>query len=72
KKFDTRDDPSGSSKQQSGPHAEQPVKDIPIQDADNIFDSEDIDSAHLLKTKQRPEWLKPILYDERPATSEPT
>ncbi|GKD28096.1 hypothetical protein Tco_1234310 [Tanacetum coccineum] len=71
KKFDTRDAPSSSSKQQSGPHAEQPVDDIPIQDSNNISDSEDTDFAHLPKTKQRPEWLKPILDDERPATSEP-
>ncbi|GJZ89884.1 zinc finger, CCHC-type, retrotransposon gag domain protein [Tanacetum coccineum] len=71
KKSDTRDAPSSSSKQQSGPHAEQPVEDIPIQDSDNISDSEDTDSAHLPKTKQRPEWLKPIPDDERPATPEP-
>ncbi|GKG60825.1 hypothetical protein Tco_0614387, partial [Tanacetum coccineum] len=57
KKPDTRDAPSSSSKQQSGPHAEQPVADIPIQDFDNISDSEDTDSAYLPKTKQRPEWL---------------
>ncbi|GKB85458.1 hypothetical protein Tco_0957730 [Tanacetum coccineum] len=70
-KSDTQDAPLSSSKQQSGPHAEQPVQDIPIQDSDTISDSEDTDSAHLPKTKQRPEWLKPILDDERPATLEP-
>ncbi|GKE21538.1 hypothetical protein Tco_1433050 [Tanacetum coccineum] len=64
--------PSSSSKQQSGPHAEQPVDDIPIQDSDNISDSEDTNSAHLPKTKQRPEWLKPVLDDERPATPKPS
>ncbi|GKB13862.1 hypothetical protein Tco_0847785 [Tanacetum coccineum] len=31
----------------------------------------DTDSAHLLKIKQRPKWLKPIPDDERPATPEP-
>ncbi|GJT11276.1 hypothetical protein Tco_0858318 [Tanacetum coccineum] len=46
------------------------IDDIPIQDSDNISDSEDTDSAHLPKTKQRPEWLKPIPDDERPATLE--
>ncbi|GJW77050.1 hypothetical protein Tco_0138732 [Tanacetum coccineum] len=71
KKSNTRDAPSRSSKQQSGPHAEQPIDDIPIQDSDNISDLEDTDSTHLPKTKQRPEWLKPILDDERPATPEP-
>ncbi|GJS02060.1 hypothetical protein Tco_0318568 [Tanacetum coccineum] len=71
KKSDTRDAPSSSFKQQSGPHAEQPVKDIPIPDSTNISDLEDTDSVHLLKIKQRPKWLKPILDDERPATLEP-
>ncbi|GJU44358.1 hypothetical protein Tco_1201624 [Tanacetum coccineum] len=71
KKSDTRDAPSSSSKQQSCPHAEQPVKDIPIPDSANISYSEDTDSAYLLKIKQRPEWLKPIPDDERPATPEP-
>nr|GEX91693.1 hypothetical protein [Tanacetum cinerariifolium] len=63
--------PPSSSKQQSDPHAEQPVKDILIPDSANISDSEDTDSAHLPKTKQRPEWFKPILNDNRPATPEP-
>ncbi|GKA05847.1 hypothetical protein Tco_0684967 [Tanacetum coccineum] len=54
KKSDTRDAPSSSSKQQSSPHAEQPVKDIPIPDSANISNSEDTDSAHLPKIKQRP------------------
>ncbi|GJU19149.1 hypothetical protein Tco_1147115 [Tanacetum coccineum] len=71
KKSDTRDAPLSFSKQQSGPRAEQPIEDIPIQDSDNIYDSEDTDSAHLPKTKQRPEWLKSIPDDERPATPEP-
>ncbi|GKG60773.1 hypothetical protein Tco_0614335, partial [Tanacetum coccineum] len=70
KKFDTRYAPSSSFKQQSGPYAEQPVDDIPIQDSDNISDSEDTDSAHLPKTKHRPDWLKPIPDGERPATLE--
>ncbi|GJY46674.1 hypothetical protein Tco_0435737 [Tanacetum coccineum] len=48
KKSDTRDAPSSSSKQQSGPHAEKPVEDIPILDSANISDSEDTKSAHLL------------------------
>ncbi|GJZ51879.1 hypothetical protein Tco_0606394 [Tanacetum coccineum] len=30
-----------------------------------------LNSAHLPKTKQRPEWLKPIPDDERPATPKP-
>nr|GEY91885.1 hypothetical protein [Tanacetum cinerariifolium] len=71
KKSNTRDAPLSSSKQQSGPYAEQPVKDILMPDTANISDSEDTDSVHLPKIKQRPEWLKPILDDERPATPEP-
>ncbi|GKB16912.1 hypothetical protein Tco_0850835, partial [Tanacetum coccineum] len=71
KKSDTRDAPSSSSKQQSGPHDEQPVEDIPIPDSANISDSEDTGSAHLPHVKPRPEWLKPIPEDDRPATPEP-
>nr|GEX28205.1 hypothetical protein [Tanacetum cinerariifolium] len=71
KKSDTRDVPPSSSKQQSNPYAEQLVKDIPIPDSANISDSEDTDSAHLPKTKQRPEWFKPIPDNDRPSTPEP-
>ncbi|GJZ15167.1 hypothetical protein Tco_0550844 [Tanacetum coccineum] len=71
KKSDTHDASTSSSKQQSGPHTEQPVEDIPIPDSVNISDSEDTNSAHLHKSKQRPEWLRPIPDDERPATPEP-
>ncbi|GJV62223.1 hypothetical protein Tco_1468323 [Tanacetum coccineum] len=67
----TRDAPSSSSKQQSGPHSEQPDEDIPIPDTANISDLDDTDSAHLPKTKPRPEWLNPILEEDRPATPEP-
>nr|GEV11558.1 reverse transcriptase domain-containing protein [Tanacetum cinerariifolium] len=48
------------------------VKDLPMPKTANISDSEDSNTAHLPKTKQRPEWLKLILDDERPATLEPT
>ncbi|GJR94684.1 hypothetical protein Tco_0266858 [Tanacetum coccineum] len=64
--------PSSSSKQQFGPHAEQPVEDIPTPDSANISNSQDTDSVHLPKIKQRSEWLKPIPDDERLATPEPT
>ncbi|GKE85644.1 hypothetical protein Tco_1559386 [Tanacetum coccineum] len=66
-----KDKSRNSSKQQSEPHAEKPVEDIPIPNSANISDSEDIDSAHLPKSKQRSEWLKPIPDDERPATPKP-
>ncbi|GKA42302.1 hypothetical protein Tco_0734962 [Tanacetum coccineum] len=62
--------PSRSSKQQSGPHDEQPIEDIPIPDSANISDSEDTGSAHLPHVKPRPEWLKHIPDDERRATPE--
>ncbi|GJQ93502.1 retrovirus-related pol polyprotein from transposon TNT 1-94 [Tanacetum coccineum] len=71
KKSNTQYAYSSSSKQHSSPHAEQPVDDIPILDSSNISDLEDTDFAHLPKIKQRPEWLKPILDDERPTTLEP-
>nr|GEU82653.1 hypothetical protein [Tanacetum cinerariifolium] len=51
KKSDTRDALPGSSNQQSNPHAEQPVEDIPMPDNANISDSKDTDFAHLLKIK---------------------
>ncbi|GJV59854.1 putative reverse transcriptase domain-containing protein [Tanacetum coccineum] len=60
-----------SSKQQSSPHDEQPVEEIPIPDSANISDSEDTSSAHLPYVKPRPEWLKPIPEDDIPATSKP-
>ncbi|GKD59845.1 hypothetical protein Tco_1297354 [Tanacetum coccineum] len=68
---DTREAPSSSSKQLSGPHVEQPAEDIPMPDTANISDSEDTNSAHLQKIKQRPEWLKSIPEEDRPATPEP-
>nr|GFA60314.1 hypothetical protein [Tanacetum cinerariifolium] len=37
----------------------------------NISDSEDIDAAHLLKIKTRPDWLKPVPEEDRPETPEP-
>ncbi|GKB64549.1 hypothetical protein Tco_0920735 [Tanacetum coccineum] len=63
--------PSSSSKQQSSPYYEQPVKDVPIPDTALISYSEDIDFSHLLKIKSRPKWLKPIPEENRPATLEP-
>nr|GEU93647.1 integrase, catalytic region, zinc finger, CCHC-type, peptidase aspartic, catalytic [Tanacetum cinerariifolium] len=39
KKSDTQEAPPSSFKQQSDPHVEQPVKDIPMPDTANIFDS---------------------------------
>nr|GEW30296.1 retrovirus-related Pol polyprotein from transposon TNT 1-94 [Tanacetum cinerariifolium] len=47
------------------------IEDIPMPDTANISDSEDTNSTHLLKIKQRPKWLKAIPDDERPSTSEP-
>ncbi|GJZ00807.1 hypothetical protein Tco_0518236 [Tanacetum coccineum] len=37
----------------------------------HISDSEDAGTAHLLKIKTRPDWLKPIPKEERPKTPEP-
>nr|GEV25726.1 hypothetical protein CTI12_AA475510 [Tanacetum cinerariifolium] len=60
KTSDTREAPFSSSKQQSAPHSEQPIEDVPIPDDVNISDSDDTDTAHLLKIKTRPNWLKPM------------
>ncbi|GJT00942.1 hypothetical protein Tco_0822111 [Tanacetum coccineum] len=47
------------------------VDDVPILDDVNISDSEDTDTAHLPKIKTRPDWLKPVPEEDRPATPEP-
>ncbi|GJZ76951.1 hypothetical protein Tco_0641623 [Tanacetum coccineum] len=47
------------------------IEDIPIPDTASISDLEDSGYAHLLNIKPRPEWLKPIPEDDRPATLEP-
>ncbi|GJT99696.1 hypothetical protein Tco_1110035 [Tanacetum coccineum] len=71
KTYDTKEAPSSSFKKQSGPYPEQLVKDMPMPDTAHISDSKDTDSAHLPKIKLGPEWLKPILEEDRPATPEP-
>ncbi|GJX78267.1 retrovirus-related pol polyprotein from transposon TNT 1-94 [Tanacetum coccineum] len=53
KTTNTREAPPSSFKQLSGPHVEQPVEDIPMPNTANLSDSEDTDSAHLPKIKQR-------------------
>ncbi|GJX14032.1 hypothetical protein Tco_0205790 [Tanacetum coccineum] len=72
KTSNTRDVPSSSSKQQSSPHSEQPVEDIPMPNTESISDLEDTGYAHLLYIKLMPEWLKLILEDDKPATPEPS
>ncbi|GJU78370.1 hypothetical protein Tco_1275440 [Tanacetum coccineum] len=47
------------------------VDDILVPDSANISDLEDTGSAHLPHVKPRPEWLKLIPDDDRPATPEP-
>nr|GEW04381.1 hypothetical protein [Tanacetum cinerariifolium] len=61
---------SGSSRQQSASHYEQPIE-APMPDTANISDLEDTDSAHLPKIKPVPKWLKPISEEDRPKTLEP-
>ncbi|GJV03088.1 hypothetical protein Tco_1336657 [Tanacetum coccineum] len=63
--------PSSSYKQKSAPHSEQPVEDVPIPDDVNVSGSEDTVTAHLPKIKTRPNWLKPVPEEDRPATPEP-
>ncbi|GJU86217.1 hypothetical protein Tco_1293763 [Tanacetum coccineum] len=63
--------PSGSSKQKFVPHSKQPVEYVPIPDNVNVLDSEDTDTAHIPKIKTRPDWLKPVPEEDRPATPEP-
>ncbi|GJU81052.1 hypothetical protein Tco_1283417 [Tanacetum coccineum] len=63
--------PSSSSKKKYVPHSKQPVEDVPIPDDMNISDSEDTDTAHLPKIKTRPNWLKPVPEEDKPASLEP-
>ncbi|GKD60655.1 hypothetical protein Tco_1298164 [Tanacetum coccineum] len=44
--------------------------DLPIPDDMNISDSEDTNTAHLPKIKTRPDWLKPVPEEDRPAFPE--
>nr|GEV58336.1 hypothetical protein [Tanacetum cinerariifolium] len=62
---------SGASGQKSASHSEQPIEEAPMPDTIDISDSEDTDSAHFSKIKPRQEWLKHILEEDRPETSEP-
>ncbi|GKD04251.1 hypothetical protein Tco_1179225 [Tanacetum coccineum] len=71
KTSDTREAPSSSSKQKSIPYSEQPINEVPMPDDVNISDSEDTDTTHLPKIKARPDWLKPVPEEDRPATLEP-
>nr|GEU57683.1 hypothetical protein [Tanacetum cinerariifolium] len=58
-------------KQKSASHSEQQIKKEPMPDTANISDLEDTESAHLPKIKPRPEWLKPILEEDRLETLKP-
>ncbi|GJS19202.1 hypothetical protein Tco_0447834, partial [Tanacetum coccineum] len=70
KTFDTREAPSSSSKQKTDPKSKQHVDDVPIPNDVHILDTEDIDATHLLRIKTRPDWLKPVLEEERSETPE--
>ncbi|GKE80750.1 hypothetical protein Tco_1550750, partial [Tanacetum coccineum] len=59
------------SRKRRSPHSEQLVEDVLIPDDVNVLDFEDTDTAHLPKLKTRPDWLKPIPEEDRPATPEP-
>ncbi|GJT51111.1 hypothetical protein Tco_0977268 [Tanacetum coccineum] len=52
-------------------HDSDPVDDVLIPDDVHISDSEDTSATHLPKIKTRPDWLKPVLEEERPETPEP-
>nr|GFD22145.1 hypothetical protein [Tanacetum cinerariifolium] len=60
--------PSSSSKKKSASHPEQPIEDVPITDNVNVSDSKDTDTAHLPKLKTKPDWMKPVPEEDRPAT----
>nr|GEW42225.1 hypothetical protein [Tanacetum cinerariifolium] len=60
-----------SSKQQSAPHSEQPIEDVPVPDNVNISDLEDTDAARLSKIKTRPNWLNHVSEEDIPEIPEP-
>ncbi|GJQ94747.1 hypothetical protein Tco_0005886 [Tanacetum coccineum] len=60
KTTDTREAPSSSSKQQFGPHSEQPVEDIPMSDTANISDSEDTEEDR--PATPEPAWVIPTSH----------
>ncbi|GJY09042.1 hypothetical protein Tco_0377227, partial [Tanacetum coccineum] len=66
----TRDTPSGSSKQQSDSQFDQPTNDIPTSDEEHDSDLDDTDNAYVPKISSRPKWFKHIPKEERPATPE--
>ncbi|GJY86052.1 hypothetical protein Tco_0500078 [Tanacetum coccineum] len=66
-----REAPSSSSKQQPASQSKQPVNDDPIPEDVHLYESEDTGAAHLPKIKTRPDWLRPILEEERPKTPKP-
>nr|GEV71944.1 copia protein [Tanacetum cinerariifolium] len=69
KASDIREAPSSSSKQQSAPPSDQPIKDVPMPDDVNILYSEDTGTEHFSKIKTRPDWLKPLPEEDRPETT---
>nr|GEW19688.1 hypothetical protein [Tanacetum cinerariifolium] len=71
KTFDTQETPSSSSKQQSDSHSKQPIEDVHITDNVNVLNFDDNDTAHLPKLKTRPDWMKLVPEEDRPATPEP-
>ncbi|GJX83933.1 hypothetical protein Tco_0333414, partial [Tanacetum coccineum] len=71
KSSDIREAPSSSSQHKTAPQSEQPVDDIPIPNDVHILDSKDAGTTHLLKIKTRPDWLKPVPYEETPENIEP-
>ncbi|GJW18882.1 hypothetical protein Tco_0026318 [Tanacetum coccineum] len=67
-------DTSGSSQPpapQSSAWKMTDTREAPSRSSKKQFDSEDTDSAYLPKIKSSPEWLKPILEEDRPTTPEP-
>nr|GEZ22828.1 hypothetical protein [Tanacetum cinerariifolium] len=47
------------------------IEDVPITDNVKVSDSEDTDTTHLPKLKSRPDWMKHVPEEDRPATLEP-
>ncbi|GJU53228.1 hypothetical protein Tco_1226942 [Tanacetum coccineum] len=58
------------AKPKTATQSEQPVDDVPIPNNVHISNSKDTSTAHLLKIKTKPDWLKPIPKEDRLETPE--
>ncbi|GJZ06772.1 hypothetical protein Tco_0540565 [Tanacetum coccineum] len=67
----TREDTPSSSKQKTISQSDQPLDNIPTPNEAPLSEIEETGEAHLLKTKPRPDWLRPIAEEDKAESPEP-